>query len=44
MDTGGGIEIVKMLEEKGYKLTDIHGNVIVPNDLEEIQLVKMKIK
>ena len=24
VDTGGGIEIVKMLEEKGYKLTDIH--------------------
>jgi len=24
VDTGGGVEIVKRLEEVGYKLTDIH--------------------
>ena len=24
VDTGGGVEIVKNLEQKGYKLTDIH--------------------
>ena len=24
IDTGGGIDIVKNLEKKGYKLTDIH--------------------
>ena len=29
IDTGGGIDIVKNLEKKGYKLTDIHNLFLI---------------
>lgn len=36
VDTGGGIEIVKMLNEKGYKLTDIHNIFISHSHTDHI--------